>query len=181
VRAFALESTSPAELCKRVNSVLCASIGTGKFVTFFYGVLDAAEKTLRYTNAGHLPPILIRANEQVQELDSGGAVLGVFPAWQYEDGRVRFESGDRLLLFTDGITEAGLPGGEEFGEQRLIQGVRKYAATSTSELKSQLLTDVKQFCNSQLQDDATLIVISALPGVKVDVNRDTEMCAAIHS
>ncbi len=132
VRAFAAESTSPAQLCQRVNSVLCSSIGTGKFVTFFYGVLDAAEKTLQFSNAGHLPPILIRTRGQVQELDSGGAVLGVFPAWQYEDSRVRLEPGDRLLLFTDGITEAGLPGGEEFGEQRLIQGVRQSAAASTS-------------------------------------------------
>ncbi len=181
VRAFAAESTSPAELCKRVNSVLCSSISTGKFVTFFYGVLDAAEKTLQYTNAGHLPPILVRAGGQVQELDSAGAVLGVFPAWQYEDSRVRFASGDRLLLFTDGITEAGLPGGEEFGEQRLIQGARQYAGASTSELKSQLLLDVKRFCNSQLQDDATLIVISALPDVELDVKHDSEMCAAIHS
>jgi len=181
VRAFAAESTSPAQLCKRVNSVLCSSIGTGKFVTFFYGVLDAAEKTLQYANAGHLPPILIRAGGQVQELDSSGAVLGVFPAWKYEGSRARLEPGDRLLLFTDGITEAGLPGGEEFGEQRLIQGVRQYAAASTSELKSQLLMDVKRFCNSQLQDDATLIVISALTDVEAYGKRDSEMCAAIHS
>ena len=179
VRAFAAESVPPAQLCQRVNSVLCSSIGTGKFVTFFYGVLDATEKTLRYTNAGHLPPILIRARGEVQELDSGGAVLGVFPAWQYEDCCAHLESGDRLLLFTDGITEAGLPSGEEFGEQRIVECARRYAAASSSELKSQLLKDVKRFCNSQLQDDATLIVISALP--RVEAKHASEMCTAIHS
>ena len=179
VRAFAAESISPAQLCRRVNSVLCSSIGTGKFVTFFYGVLDAAQKTLQYTNAGHLPPILIRARGEVQQLDSGGAVLGVFPAWQYEDRSVPLEPGDRLLLFTDGITEAGLPGGEEFGEQRIIAGAHQYAAASTSELKSQLLNNVKGFCNSQLQDDATLIVISALP--YVGALHGSEVYAAIHS
>ena len=181
VRAFAAESISVAQLCQRVNSVLCSSIGTGKFVTFFYGVLDAAEKTLQYTNAGNLPPILIRAGGQVHELDSGGAVLGVFPAWQYEDRCLRLEPGDLVLLFTDGITEAGLPGGEEFGEQRLIESARQYVPASTSELKSQLLTDVKRFCNSQLQDDATLIVISALPGVEMDAKHDSEIRAAVHS
>lgn len=179
VRAFATESTSPAELCKRVNSVLCSSIGIGKFVTFFYGVLDAADTTLQYTNAGHLPPILIRASGNVQELDSGGAVLGVFPAWQYEDRRVRLEPGDRLLLFTDGITEAGLPGGEEFGELRIVEGARQYSTASSRELKSQLLNDVKRFCNSQLQDDATLIVISAL--LDDEALHGSEVCAAIHS
>jgi len=181
VRAFASDSTSPAELCRRVNSVLCASIGTGKFVTFFYGVLDAAEKTLRYTNAGHLPPILIRSEGQVQQLDSGGAVLGVFPAWKYEERCACLEARDRLLLFTDGITEAGLPDGQEFGEQRLVKGVRQYASASTSELKSQLLNDVKRFCNSQLQDDATLIVISALPDAAVGTKNDVEKYETLHS
>jgi sigma-B regulation protein RsbU (phosphoserine phosphatase) len=162
VRAFAGEATSPAELCARVNSVLCANIAIGKFVTLFYGVLDAERGCIVYTNAGHLLPILIRAGGEAEQLDNGGAVLGVFPRWKYEDSVAQFSPGDRMLLFTDGITEAGLPGGEEFGEQRLVEGARVGAGKSTAELKSALLTDVKQFCHSQLRDDATLIVISAL-------------------
>ena len=156
VRAFATESAAPSALCSRVNSVLCANIATGKFVTMFYAVLDAASGSLRYTNAGHPLPILIRANGQVEELQNGGAVVGVFPDWKYEDSLVRLNPGDRLLLFTDGITEAGLPGGEEFGEQRLVSGAHAFAGKSTAELKSGLLTDVKQFCASQLTETPRL-------------------------
>ncbi len=177
VRAFATEATSPSALCSRVNSVLCANIATGKFVTLFYGVLDSERGTLHYTNAGHLLPILLRASGDVQELDNGGAVVGVFPEWAYEDSVVHLHPGDRLLLFTDGITEAGLPGGEEFGEQRLVAGARNCAGQSTTQLKSTLLTDVKQFCSSQLRDDATLIVVSALPSTLNNSRETVEMCA----
>lgn len=162
VRAFASEATSPSELCTRVNSVLCANIATGKFVTLFYGVLDAERGLMVYTNAGHLLPIVIRADGEAEQLANDGAVLGVFPRWKYEDSVAQFVPGNRMLLFTDGITEAGLPGGEEFGEQRLVDGARVCAGKSTAELKSALLSEVKQFCASQLRDDATLIVISAM-------------------
>jgi serine phosphatase RsbU (regulator of sigma subunit) len=179
VRAFATELTAPSVLCSRVNSVLCANIATGKFVTLFYAVLDAASGSLRYTNAGHPLPILIRANGEVEELQNGGAVIGVFPDWKYEDSWVRLNPGDRLL-FTDGITEAGLPGGEEFGESRLVACARAFAGRSTAELKSSLLADVKQFCASQLSDDATLIVISAFPSIQNDPREeDVETCAAV--
>ena len=179
VRAFATESTSPSALCGRVNSVLCANIATGKFVTLFYAVLDAERGLLQYTNAGHLLPILVQADGEVRELRNGGAVIGVFPEWKYEDSVVQLRPGDRLLLFTDGITEAGLAGGEEFGEQRLVAGARRYADKSTAELKSGLLADVKQFCASQLRDDATLIVISALPSKERMPTPDVESCAAV--
>ena len=162
VRAFAADSLSPAQLCSRVNSVLCSSIAPGKFVTLFYGVLDAASRTFHYTNAGHLLPLLVRANREAQALENDGAVLGVFPGWTYQDSSLQLAPGDRLLLFTDGITEAGLPDGEEFGERHLVECVQKDAAQSASELKSSLLVEVKRFCASQLRDDATLIVIQAM-------------------
>jgi len=179
VRAFATEATSPSALCSRVNSVLCANIASGKFVTLFFGVLDAERGSFHYTNAGHLLPILIHANGEAQELQNGGAVVGVFPEWVYEDSVVQLQTGDRLLLFTDGITEAGLPDGEEFGEQRLIAAARKDPGKSTSELKSSLLADVKQFCASQLRDDATLIVISVLPSCRSVPEEKVDAYAAV--
>jgi len=179
VRAFATESLAPSALCGRVNSVLCANIASGKFVTLFYGVLDAASGSLYYTNAGHLLPIVVRADGEAKELQNGGAVVGVFPGWRYEDSVAQLNPGDRLLLFTDGITEAGLPGGEEFGEQRLVTGARTYAGKSTSELKLGLLEEVKKFCASQLRDDATLIVISALPSVQNRPREYVHACAAV--
>lgn len=160
VRAFAADAASPAWLCSRVNSVLCNNIATGKFVTLFYGVLDAERRTLEYTNAGHLRPILVGAQHSAQALDNGGALLGVFPEWKYEDSVAQLGPGDRLLLFTDGITEAAKPDGEEFGEERLIQ-IAARGQRSAAELKEDVLTQVREFCNSQLADDATLIVIAA--------------------
>jgi sigma-B regulation protein RsbU (phosphoserine phosphatase) len=162
VRAFAHESTAPSALCSRMNSVLNASMGTGKFVTFFYAVLDSRARTLRYTNAGHLLPILVCADGTTRELQNGGALLGVFPDWKYEDSLLRFEAGDRLVLFTDGITEAGT-GDEEFGEERMVAGTRECLGKSAGEIKSHILADVKQFCDEQLRDDATLIVIAVQP------------------
>ena len=162
VRAFASESTSPSNLCARVNSILCSSISPDKFVTLFYGVLDAVHYTFRYTNAGHLPPILIRADGNTLQLTNGGALLGVFAEWTYEDSLVRLCPGDRLILFTDGVTEAGMENGEEFGEERVIASARASARISTKELKMSLLNDARKFCSSPMKDDATLIVISAL-------------------
>lgn len=161
VRAFATEGVSSADLCRRVNSVLCSTISTGKFVTLFYGVLDAERRILRYTNAGHLPPILLRAGGDAEELTNGGALLGVIPDWKYDDSLAELFRGDRLILFTDGITEAAMEDGEEFGAERLIASARKHAQKPGRELKSLLVGEAKQFCASQLRDDATLIVISA--------------------
>jgi sigma-B regulation protein RsbU (phosphoserine phosphatase) len=163
VRAFASDVVCPATVCSRVNSVLCSNINSGKFVTLFYGVLDAEDQTFRYTNAGHLLPIVLRESGNAEQLQNGGAVLGVFPEWKYENSTVTLRPGDRLLLFTDGITEAELEGREEFGEHRLIEAAQRYVDQSAADLKSHLLEDVKRFCNSQFRDDATLIVISALP------------------
>jgi sigma-B regulation protein RsbU (phosphoserine phosphatase) len=160
VRAFAHASTAPSALCSRINSVLSANIGTGKFVTFFYAVLDAETRALQYTNAGHLPPILIREDGIVHELENGGAVLGVFPEWKYENSFLQFHSGDRLLLFTDGITEAGTDD-EEFGEKRIIANARACIAKSAGEIKARILDHARQFCHEQLRDDATMIVIAA--------------------
>lgn len=160
VRAFASDAASPAWLCSRVNSVLCNNIASGKFVTLFYGVLDGERRMLEYTNAGHLRPILLNGLSAAQQLENGGALLGVFPDWKYEDSVVKLSPGNRLLLFTDGITEAAKPDGEEFGEQRLVDAAIGQLQRSSAELKDRLLTQVKNFCDSQLADDATLIVVS---------------------
>lgn len=159
VRAFASDADSPAWLCSRVNAVLCSNIASGKFVTLFYGVLDAEHGALHYTNAGHLPPIVVNDSGAVRELDSNGALLGVFPQWNYEESVLQFAPGDRLLLFTDGITEAMNAAGEEFGEDRLLDLARGNARQHPVALKNRVLTDVKRFSDSQLQDDATLIVL----------------------
>ena len=158
VRAFAHDSESPASVCSRVNSVLCENIAIGKFVTFFYGILDAEKHSLQYCDAGHPYPILVSSNS-VQQLRSGGAVLGVFPEWKYEDSAVTLHSADKLLLFTDGISEAVGRGGEEFGEDKLAALASSQLSGSVSEMNKQVLDQVTDFCGGHFQDDATVLVI----------------------
>lgn len=160
IRAFASEDASPSWVCSRVNSVICTNIASGKFVTLFYGILDAETKILRYTNAGHLRPILVRPDGNTIELDNGGALLGVFPGWRYEDSTAQLCSGDRLWLVTDGITEATAAGDEEFGVERLLDSAKSLAGSTAAESKIEMLRRVKTFCNSQFSDDATLIVLA---------------------
>ena len=160
VRAYARDSESPAWMCNRVNEVLCGNIAADKFVTFFYGVLDSDKRTFEYCSAGHPAPLLVSSGS-MQRLRGGGAVLGVFPSWKYEDSMVELRRGDRLLLFTDGITEASGPLDQEFGEENLAEFARANSANSAFELNRRVLAQVTVFCGGKFQDDATLLVIAA--------------------
>ena len=159
LRASVRDLDSPARVCSIINGMLCESIAADKFVTFFCGVLDAASRTFRYCNAGHPYPILVSSGT-LRTLDQGGAVLGVFPAWTYQDFCVNLGSGDRLVLFTDGITEAEGPQGEEFGMEKVAAFAKTHAANSAARMNQQLLAQVTEFCGAQFQDDATLLVLA---------------------
>jgi sigma-B regulation protein RsbU (phosphoserine phosphatase) len=160
VRAFASDSESPARVCAKVNSLLHENISTGKYVTFLFGILDGEARTFQYCNAGHLYPILISGGSMKMP-DSGGAVLGVFPDWRYEDSTIELKAGDRLLLFTDGITEASDANGKEFEETSIATFALAHAALSAKDLNSGLLAQVTTFCSGHFQDDATLLVIAS--------------------
>ena len=160
VHAFASESESASWLCGKVNTLLHENIATGKFVTFFYGVLDGNARTLQYCNAGNPYPVLV-SHGLTTMLKEGGAVLGVFPSWTYEDSTIELWPGDRLLLFTDGITEASDPDEQEFGEENVAEFARANSAHAASELNSRLLAHVSGFCGNHFQDDATVVVIAA--------------------
>lgn len=161
VRAFASEYSPPSKVCSQINSVLYTNTAPEKFVTLFYGVLDARTCTLQYTNAGHPRPLLIHRSGATTRLDNGGALLGVFPDWPFEDSIVELEPGDLLLLFTDGITEATDSAGKEFGEDRVIAALDAKHDCSLDKLQADLLARVGAFCNSQFNDDATLLMVAA--------------------
>ncbi len=160
VRAFANDTESPAVVCGKVNRLLCENIARGKFVTFFYGILDGEAHTFRYCNAGHLYPILVSGGPE-QMLDQGCAVLGVFPEWVYEDSMVELKAGDRLLLFTDGITEAADADEREFEEASVAAFAKANCKLGANELTSRLLAQVTAFCGAQFKDNATILVIAA--------------------
>src|SRR5215212_2259892 len=111
VRAFAQESSPPAAVCGSVNRLLCRNMASGRFATFCYARIDAAGRRILYANAGHNPPILIRPDGSVARLTEGGMVLGVFPENAYDQAELPLGPGDRLLFYTDGITEARNPAG----------------------------------------------------------------------
>jgi sigma-B regulation protein RsbU (phosphoserine phosphatase) len=157
-RAFATPDASPQLVCTRLNQFLCANTAPGKFVTFFYAVLDADERTLTYENAGHSPGLLLRNNGTTQSLPGGGAVLGALPDWTYQDYVVRLQPGDKLLLSTDGITEAENAQLEEFGEDRLLDAARARDG-SALDIQRAIMQQVTAFCSGNFRDDATLLVV----------------------
>ena len=157
-RAFATSEASPRVVCTKLNKFLCANIVSGKFVTFFYAVLEADARTLTYENAGHSPGLLLRSDGTTETLPGGGAVLGALPDWTYQDYTVQLQPGDQLLLSTDGITEAENAKLEEFGEERLLEAARARHG-SALEVQRAIMQQVTTFCGGNFRDDATLLVL----------------------
>jgi phosphoserine phosphatase RsbU/P len=162
VRASGTAEVPPGELCRRVNSLMRGNLGREKFVTFFYALLDGNAHQLIYSNAGHNPPVLVRADGTVERLHEGGLVLGLAAETNYDEGAVKLQTGDRLLLFTDGLTEASNHStGEEFGEERLIEIAVAGRGLSAKAIEEQLLAASAEFSGGY-DDDVTLVVLAAL-------------------
>ena len=160
VRAFATEAMSPAELCAQVNRILCGRIAEGRFISFFYCAVDTGLGTLSYSNAGHYLPIVVHLDGTVTRLTAGGPVLGVFADAAYDQDRISVSSGDRVVLFTDGVTEARNDDDEEFGEDRLVSCAVANRTCSAPALLARLSDALAAFGADHLQDDATMIVVA---------------------
>jgi len=117
----------PAALLKIVNLQAYASSLADRYATVFYGVFDGATCTLRYVNAGHTPPIVLRRNGSIDTLEMGGAPIGMFPDSSYEGGVVQLDPGDLVLTYTDGVIEAENQSGEEWGVQGLLNATAAWA------------------------------------------------------
>ncbi len=147
-----------AALVASINRQLHEHIAPGHFATFCCAVYDDASGELAYTNAGHLPPIILR-DGQIRRLEKGGTVLGLFPAARYEQESLCLERGDVLVAFTDGVTEPENSYGEEFGEARLLEILRRAAGRSPAEIINTVMTAVREWTGTpELQDDMTLLV-----------------------
>jgi sigma-B regulation protein RsbU (phosphoserine phosphatase) len=161
VRAYASADRSPSEMCRQLNRVVFENTQAHRFITLFYGVLDSAYGSLLYTNAGHVPPILVRSDGFQETLSVGGTILGSFPDSDYQQGAVSLQSGDHLILMTDGITEAANSNGEQFCEGgRVNQFLSRNRSRTAEQIKDSLLDTVTAFAGPDLQDDATLMVVS---------------------
>ena len=160
LKSLASRNLSPSEVATRLNDLLYANIPLHKFITAFYAVVNIPNRTLAFSNAGHNPPLLARNNAECVRLDAGGSVLGAFPNTPFAQEEIQLQPGDRLLLFTDGLTEASDDTGEQFGEQRLIDLLHEHRDRSADELKELLLSSAAQFCGNDFRDDAALMVIA---------------------
>jgi sigma-B regulation protein RsbU (phosphoserine phosphatase) len=158
VRAFGQDGASPASVCASVNRLLCRNMASGRFVTFCYARLDVAARRITYANAGHNPPLLLRANGTIDKLNPGGTVLGVFPESAYEPGEFTIAPGDRLVFYTDGITESRNSAGEELGEDGLGDIALRHRALPAEAMLAEVLREVEAFNAGAYEDDATLIV-----------------------
>ncbi len=159
LRPLLSQRLAPRELCQRLNRILCELTPMGKFISFFYAVLDSAENRLTYCNAGHNPPLLVRADGASMELDAAGAVLGQFPSWGYEQSELRLEAGDRLLIFTDGLVEACNANDQAFGESSVVRIARENPDTNARSLMELTMRAASAHCGGHFQDDASLIVL----------------------
>jgi phosphoserine phosphatase RsbU/P len=149
----------PGEICRRLGRSLHPRLGPDRFVSFACAVLDPARGVLSYANAGHPAPLLQGQRSGPRRLETGGPVLGVVADAAYDEGRLPLAPGDRLVMVTDGVTEASrAAAGEELGEGRLIEGMRALAALPAAAASAAVLEEARRFAGGTLADDATVLV-----------------------
>jgi Stage II sporulation protein E (SpoIIE) len=163
IRSALPEAPAPAATCARVNRLICANTQPGRFITFFLAHLDTAGRRLRWANAGHPPALLVHARGDVERLSPTGPALGVFPDATFTDGETVLAPGDRLVLYTDGVTEAHGPGDEEFGEERLVAAVSGAPELAAGDVRERVLAALTRFGGRDFEDDVSLLVLRVEP------------------
>jgi sigma-B regulation protein RsbU (phosphoserine phosphatase) len=155
------DGTSPgaAALVKRLNEHMYQHTPANKYASFFYALYDDAERRLTYCNAGHNPPLYFN-DAEVKRLNTGGAVVGVFPNAEYDEESFELHPGDVVLAYTDGISEAVNEYGEEFGEERLIALVRDSRSLEAGAIQDRIVQEVTDWAyEKEREDDMTLLVL----------------------
>jgi serine phosphatase RsbU (regulator of sigma subunit) len=149
-----------AEAVARINRTVCQNVPSSKFVTFFLAALDPGTGRLDFVNAGHNPPLLVRAGGEVETLSDGGLVLGIFDDVVYDGGRVEMRPGDTLVIYSDGVTETWDPDDEEFGEERLRALAVENRTLAAEELQAAILREIERFeAGARATDDRTIVVL----------------------
>jgi serine phosphatase RsbU (regulator of sigma subunit) len=153
--AIALEQ--PQQFLESVNRQFFENTTDSAYATLFFAEYDNKMRRLRYANCGHLAALLIRSDETIERLDSTGTVLGLFQEWDCSIRECQLFAGDTLVLYTDGVTESFNGQGDEFGEARLIQSLRRNRERAPDALIASVLRDVQNFSGHEQHDDITLI------------------------
>lgn len=159
VQVLAEEGDDLATMMTRLNRAISAKCPDNRFITLFIAALDPKSGELSYCNAGHNPPVLVRANGDVETLEGGGIILGIMPKAPYSEMKTRLEVGDILVLYSDGVTEAANLADEEFGEDRLAKIVLDNEESSAAEIIEIALAAVTEWIQGAAPaDDVTLVV-----------------------
>ncbi len=160
IRAHALDGMDPAAVCVKTNTVIGRFTDSEAFVTLFFGLLDAGTGELRYVSAGHPPALLASPDGSTQELRDVCPIVGVLDSAEYVTAEVVLGPGSRLVLYTDGVTEARSPiGGAFLGQEGLVEALAARAGLATAELADALMSDVLAYSRGVLRDDAALLVV----------------------
>src|SRR5256884_9565876 len=154
----AIARDQPRRFLRSVNQLFYENSTDSAYATLFFAEYDDKAQRLRYANCGHLSALLLRRNNTVERLDSTGTVLGLFSEWDCSIAELEMFSGDTLALYTDGITESFNNPGDEYGEQRLIEVLRRNRDLSSEALLASIVEDVQHFSPHEQHDDITLIV-----------------------
>jgi sigma-B regulation protein RsbU (phosphoserine phosphatase) len=165
LRALAPLCTSVSETTGQINDLTCANTrGGSRFITFFWGLLDAQTREFRFSNAGHNPPYLLRKNGSMEELEEGGLILGIFKtAAPYAEASVALMPGDVLVMYTDGISEAMDMEGGQFTEEHLQEILKGSVHLSALEIIQQVQKALQTHTQGAPQsDDITMMVLKAL-------------------
>jgi phosphoserine phosphatase RsbU/P len=157
--AIAVEQ--PRRFLQSVNQLFYENTTESAYATLFFAEYDDRDKQLRYANCGHLSALILRSNGALERLDSTSTVLGLFGEWDCSIGESRLLPGDTLALYTDGVTESFNDSGEEFGEERLVEALRRNHETSPQALLAAIVDEVRRFSPHEQSDDITLIVARA--------------------
>ncbi len=147
----------------RINDLIYRNTGSDKFITFFWGTVDPVTRTFRYVNAGHNPPIVLRANGTVERLSDGGLILGIMKTMiPYEEGSIVLEKGDCIVLYTDGVSEAMDINGIDYTEERLEEFVRRHQESSAEHMLAAIRNEIERHTLGAPQsDDITMVVLKA--------------------
>lgn len=156
--AAAFAGDDAAAVVRAVNAQVYASSLADRFATLFYGVFDGATRMLRYVNAGHNSPIVIRHDGSTIRLETGGVPVGIFPSWPYAEGVVELRPGDLIIAYTDGVTEIVNPSGEEWGVEGLLHAADETDARGPDDVARAIFTAMDEFSQGHQVDDATVMV-----------------------
>jgi serine phosphatase RsbU (regulator of sigma subunit) len=154
---------TPAEAVERINHTVVQNVPSNKFITFFLARLDPETGDVRYVNAGHNPPLLVRADGTTETLTEGGMVLGLFEGVPFAEACVELRPGDTLVVYSDGVTETFDADGNEFAEERLAKVALRGRGLSAEALEGEILRELDAFSRgAKATDDRTLIVLKRL-------------------